>query len=68
MRFQPGASNTDVHIDVEYVDRIALTSYNVSPSHPTHTHDRSVFEPPAGTTHATGPFAAAAASWFGRFK
>jgi len=57
---QPGASNTDVHIDVEYVDRIALTSYNVSPSHPTHTHDRSVFEPPTGTTHSTGPFAAAA--------
>lgn len=57
----PGGSVTDVHIDVEYVDAIALTSYNISPAHPTHEGVRSVFESPTGATHATGPFAAASA-------
>jgi hypothetical protein len=55
----PGGSVTDVHIDVEYVDAIPLTSYNINPSHPTHTGVRSVFEPPSGAPAATGPFAAA---------
>jgi len=57
----PGNSVTDVHIDVEYVDAIALTSYNINPAHPTHTAVRSVFEAPTGATHGTGPFAAASA-------
>jgi len=57
----PGGSVTDVHIDVEYVDAIPLTSYNINPAHPTHTGVRSVFEPPSGAPAATGPFAAATA-------
>ncbi len=57
----PNSANTDIHIDVEYVDRIPLTSYNISPAHPTHTAVRSVFEVPAGGSNLTGPFAAAAA-------
>ena len=61
----PNSANTDIHIDVEYVDRIPLTSYNISPSHPTHTAARSVFEVPAGGTNLTGPFAAAAARGLG---
>ena len=55
---RPGAGNTHVHIDVEYVDRIPLTSYNASPSHPTHAHVRSVMEPPSSKDN-TGPFGAA---------
>ena len=61
----PNSANTDIHIDVEYVDRIPLTSYNISPSHPTHTAARSVFEVPAGGSNLTGPFAAAAARGLG---
>lgn len=61
----PNSANTDIHIDVEYVDRIPLTSYNISPSHPTHTASRSVFEVPAGGSNLTGPFAAAAARGLG---
>ena len=57
----PASSNTDIHIDVEYVKRIGLTDYNISPSHPTHTAVRSVFEVPSGATDINGPFGAAAA-------
>ena len=57
----PGSGVTDIHLDVEYVAAIPLTSYNISPAHTTHTAVRSVFEAPTGITHATGPFAAASA-------
>lgn len=58
---QPGSSVDTIYLDVEYVNRIPLTSYTIGEPHPTHTAVRSVMEPPAGTTHATGPFAAATA-------
>ena len=58
---QPGSSVDTIYLDVEYVNRIPLTSYNIGEPHPTHTAVRSVMEPPAGVAHPTGPFAAAAA-------
>jgi hypothetical protein len=58
---QPGSSTDTIYLDVEYVNRIPLTSYTIGEPHPTHTAVRSVMEPPAGVTHPTGPFAAAAA-------
>lgn len=57
----PASTITDIFMDVEYVDRIPLTNYNVSPSHPTHTDFRSLVEAPAGTANPAGPFAKAAA-------
>ena len=58
---QPGSSTDTIYLDVEYVNRIPLTSYSIGEPHPTHTAVRSVMEPPAGSPNPTGPFAAAAA-------
>jgi len=58
---QPGSSVDTIYLDVEYVNRIPLTSYTIGDPHPTHTAVRSVMEPPTGAPHPAGPFAAAAA-------
>ena len=51
---------TQVFIDLDYVDRIALTAYSTtSPNHPTQSNVQSVFEPPSAAA-PLGPFGAAA--------
>ena len=63
----PASNSTKVNLDIDYVDRIALTTYSTNalmPNHPTLEHVKSVFQPNGGVTGTNpgglGPFGAAA--------
>ena len=59
----PGSSVTTLYLDIDYVDRIALTTYSTNtamPNHPTLTHVKSVFQPNDGNSIQLGPFGQAA--------
>lgn len=60
---RPGAGAAGpVYIQLEYVDRINLTTYSTNtamPNHPTLTHEKSVFEPKNSAANKMGPFGAA---------
>ncbi len=58
----PGASVTQLYLDIDYVDQVALTTYSTNtlmPNHPTFTNVQSEFQP--NGTDNLGPFGAAAA-------
>ena len=61
----PAAGNTDLYIDVKYIQQIDLTTYSTvanMPNHPTHTHVKSQFQmqDSGADGNLMGPFGAAA--------
>lgn len=63
----PASNSTKVNLDIDYVDRIALTTYTTNalmPNHPTLEHVKSPLQPNGATTAGSsgllGPFGAAA--------